>query len=67
MGMGETSLKRPAGRANGRISMGMEAPFSKRKSGRLVVCLSAHEKPTALSARHAVAVLRRAGLRTCQG
>jgi len=47
--------------------LGMEAPFSIRKSRRLVVCLSAHERPTALLARHAVAVLRQAGLGTCQG
>jgi len=31
-------------------SLGMEAPFSIRKSRRLVVCLSAHERPTALLA-----------------
>ncbi len=44
-----------------------KTPFSVRKSRRLVICLSAHERPTALLARHAVAVLRQAGLGTCQG
>src|SRR5712691_7401053 len=48
---GSVSKRRSAGRANGRISLGMEAPFSIRKSRRLVVCLSAHERPTALLAR----------------
>src|SRR6202167_564081 len=64
---GSVSKRRSAGRANGRISLGMEAHLSIRKSRRLVVCLSAHERPTTLLARHTVAVLRQAGLGTCQG
>src|SRR5258708_14881590 len=64
---GSDSKRRCAGRANGRIALGMETPVSVRKSRRLAICLSAHERPTALLARHAVAVLRQAGLATCQG
>src|SRR5713226_4731857 len=63
---GSVSERRPAGRANGRIALGMETPFSVRKSRRLAICLSAHERPTTLLARHAVAVLRQAGLGTCR-
>ena len=64
---GSFSERRSAGRANGRISVGMETSFSIRKSRRLGICLSAHERPTALLARNAVAVLRQAGFATCQG
>src|SRR6266478_7682536 len=64
---GGFSERRSAGRANGRIALGMETAFSVPRSGRLGICLSAHERPTTLLAGDAVAVLRQAGFATCQG
>ena len=58
----EASLKDvPLDAQTGRIALGMEAAFSIHQSRRLGICLSAHERPTALLAGYAVAVLRQAG------
>ena len=45
----------------------METPFSVPKSGRLGICLTAHERPTALLAWNVVAILWQAGFAACQG
>jgi hypothetical protein len=63
---GSVSERRSRRRANRRIALGMEAALSIPRSRRLGICFSAHERPTALLAGDAVAVLRRASFATRQ-
>jgi hypothetical protein len=64
---GSFSERRSARCANGRVAVGMETPFSVPKSGRLGICLAAHERPTALLAWNVMAILWQAGFAACQG
>jgi len=64
---GSFSERHSARCANGRVAVGMETLFSVPKSGRLGICLAAHERPTALLAWNVVAILWQAGFAACQG
>jgi hypothetical protein len=59
--------RRSARCANGRVDVGRETPLSVPKSGRLGICLAAHERPTAVLAWNVVAILWEAGFAACQG